>query len=157
MESPEIRRHSADRELLRTGDNLTCTVTGGRPTVDEVIFYCTDPRLDGHPGDVSVTSVSSVITVDSAHATGNNMTCFCSATWTPIEDFYDLSSQETYNIERKTFLCINYTSFGNKLRRLSYSKFVSDNDVLPDQCSYVYIAQQSCFLSFWCTDVTLCG
>ena len=75
--------------------------------MDEVIFYCTDPRLDGHPGDVNVTSVSSVITVDSAHATGNNMTCFCSATWTPNEDLYRLSSQETYNIERKISLCIN--------------------------------------------------
>ena len=75
--------------------------------MDEVVFHCNDLRLDGHPGDVNVTSVSSVITVDSAHATENNMTCFCSATWTPNEDFYHLSSQETYDIERKIFLCIN--------------------------------------------------
>ena len=106
MESPEIRRQSADRELLRTGDNLTCTVTGGRPTVDEVIFYCTDPRLDGRPGDVNVTSMSSVISVDSAHATENNMTCFCSAVWMPNEEFYRHTSEATYNIERKIFRAV---------------------------------------------------
>ena len=107
MESPQIRRQSADRELLRTGDNLTCTVTGGRPTVDEVIFYCTDPRLDGHPGDVNVTSVSSVITVDCPHTTESNMTCFCSAIWTPNEDLYRLSSEASYNAERKAVLRIS--------------------------------------------------
>ena len=82
---------------------MTCTVTGGRPTVDEVIFYCTDPQLDGHPGDVTATSVSSTITVDSACATEDNMTCFCSAVWKPNEDYYNLASEATYSIEREIF------------------------------------------------------
>ena len=100
-ESPQITRHAAGGELLRTGDTVTCTVTGGRPTVDEVIFYCTDPQLDGHPGDVSATSVSSTITVDSARATEDNTTCFCSAIWKPNEDYYHLASEVTYSIERE--------------------------------------------------------
>ena len=100
-ESPQITRHAAGGELLRTGDTVTCTVTGGLPTVDEVIFYCTDPQLDGHPGDVNATSVSSTITVDSARATEDNMTCFCSAVWKPNEDYYHLASEATYTIERK--------------------------------------------------------
>lgn len=82
---------------------MTCTVTGGRPTVDEVIFYCTDPQLDGQPGDVNATSVSSTITVDSARATEDNMTCFCSAVWKPNEDYYHLASEVTYTIERELF------------------------------------------------------
>ena len=82
---------------------MTCTVTGGRHTVDEVIFYCTDPQLDGHPGDVSATSVSSTISVDSARVTEDNMACFCSAVWKPNEDFYRLASEATYSIEREIF------------------------------------------------------
>ena len=74
--------------------------------MDEVIFYCTDPRLDGHPGDVSVTSVSSVITVDSARATENNMTCFCSAVWMSNKEFYRHTSEAKYNIEREIFRAV---------------------------------------------------
>ena len=102
-ESPQITHHAAGGELLRTGDTVTCTVTGGRPTVDEVIFYCTDPQLDGQPGDVNATSVSSTITVDSARAAEDNMTCFCSAVWKPNEDYYHLASEATYFIERELF------------------------------------------------------
>ena len=112
QESPQIKRHAAGGELLRTGDTVTCTVTGGRPTVDEVIFYCTDPQLDGHPGDVSATSVSSTITVDSARATEDNMTCFCSAVWKPNEDYYHLASEVTYSIEREIFSVSVAAHFG---------------------------------------------
>ena len=112
QESPQITRHTAGGELLRTGDTVTCTVTGGRPTVDEVIFYCTDPQLDGQPGDVNATSVSSTITVDSARATEDSMTCFCSAVWKPIEDYYNLASEVTYSIEREIFSLSVTAHFG---------------------------------------------
>ena len=71
--------------------------------MDEVIFYCTDPQLDGQPGDVNATSVSSTITVDSARATEDSMTCFCSAVWKPNEDYYNLASEVTYSIECELF------------------------------------------------------
>ena len=133
-ESPQITRHAAGGELLRTGDTVTCTVTGSRPTVDEVIFYCTDPQLDGHPGDVSATSVSSTITVDSARATEDNMTCFCSAVWKPNEDFYRLASEATYSIEREIFAVsttvhLVFGVFEHNRHRQSYEP-VSDNDVV---------------------------
>ena len=113
---------------------MTCTVTGSRPTVDEVIFYCTDPQLDGHPGDVSATSVSSNITVDSARATEDNMTCFCSAVWKPNEDFYRLASEATYSIEREIFAVsttvhLVFGVFEHNRHRQSYEP-VSDNDVV---------------------------
>ena len=132
-ESPQITRHAAAGELLRTGDTVTCTVTGGRPTVDEVIFYCTDPQLDGHPGDVNATSVSSTITVDSARATEDNMTCFCSAVWKPNEDYYHLASEATYIIERK-ILSVSVTA------HLFFLKYLN----IIDSGSHTSLFQRPC-------------
>ena len=119
---PNITSH-AGAEVLRTGDTLTCTVTGGRPAVDKIIFYCTDPQLTGRRGEASTTSVSSTITVNSARATENNMKCFCSAVWKPNARFYGIVSQISYGIECKLFVVVGVVLFFPScviLRRFDY-------------------------------------
>ncbi|XP_025101632.1 mucin-5AC-like isoform X2 [Pomacea canaliculata] len=85
-------------QSLATGDNLTCTVTGGKPVVSRVTFSCynlsvtvqSDIIITDSVDVVQQSSVSSPLTVPSSGS--SSVRCICTAEWTPQPDLYRLST-----------------------------------------------------------------
>ncbi|XP_070202735.1 uncharacterized protein, partial [Littorina saxatilis] len=85
---------------IRIGDQLTCTVTGGKPLVDSVYFHCTNPDLPDKIDNVSDKFVTSSIIVTSAHLDSNTvMACACNATWQIKPEYYQQSTTAVLIIE----------------------------------------------------------
>ncbi|KAK7479034.1 hypothetical protein BaRGS_00029704 [Batillaria attramentaria] len=96
-ERPVITGYT-EGQLLKTGDKLTCTVTGGKPLVSKVIFSCTNPSHDDQEDNKDTTSVSSTLTIGSARPTNISWetTCTCSAEWTTQPDLYTLTASVSF-------------------------------------------------------------
>ncbi|KAK7106340.1 hypothetical protein V1264_017606 [Littorina saxatilis] len=90
-QKPVIQQQTTEPQFLQIGDNLTCTVAGGKPLVDSVHFYCTNPDLPDKEDARSASSVSSSVTVKTvAGITDTHMTCYCNATWGTKAEYYTL-------------------------------------------------------------------
>ncbi|KAK7107228.1 hypothetical protein V1264_015179 [Littorina saxatilis] len=100
-EGPVMETNVTSREHLRTGDGLTCTVTGGKPPVASVNFYCINPYHPDQEDARNGTRVASSITVK--HAAENiqmgMMTCVCNATWSLQPEYYQLVSTHQFHVE----------------------------------------------------------
>lgn len=101
-QKPVIQQQTTGPQFLQIGDNLTCTVTGGKPLVDSVHFYCTNPDLPDKEDARSASSVSSSVTVKTiAGITDTHMTCYCNATWGTKAEYYALASSAVYFFKRR--------------------------------------------------------
>ena len=93
--------------FLRSGDVITCTVTGGKPAVSNVTFKCTDPQLPDEDDVVQfddatgVTSLISSVTVLTSEADSSEIFCLCFATWQPDAMLYASITQQLLPIECK--------------------------------------------------------
>ncbi|XP_070185064.1 uncharacterized protein [Littorina saxatilis] len=116
-------------EPLKQGDNITCTVTGGKPRVLSVTLYCQHPDLADREDDVSDDgrTVSSSITVDTSQTTAVNMTCTCFAHWDPEPELYDNITNAEFMLEYKSIVT-NFTVNGNT------SKTVAESEMAMFRC-----------------------
>ncbi|XP_070202588.1 uncharacterized protein [Littorina saxatilis] len=100
LQNPDIQPQVTERDYIRTGDKLICTVTGGKPLVDSVHFYCIQPHLPDETDNHDATSVSSSLTVTlDQRSTNTALECFCSTTWNFEQHFYKLSSTRLFKNE----------------------------------------------------------
>lgn len=102
-EPPVIHGYTAG-QILKAGDNMSCTVPGGKPLVSAVIFYCIDPKIEDLEDHVGVLSVTSPLVMNTTLATSQNMTCLCKANWSPIFAMYQLSDSIAAQTEYKAEL-----------------------------------------------------
>lgn len=96
-DSPVLTGHK-DQQIHKSGDILTCTVTGGKPVVTQVILNCSNPTLYDQADVVNGTSVSSSLTLDSSEQTYSQTTCQCTAIWEPDPALYSKSASATFAI-----------------------------------------------------------
>lgn len=94
---PEIRGYKLG-DLLHIGEklNMSCFVTGGKPLVLAVNFFC-----EGHPDSTDIVGnndVQSVISIKSLALTDDRDRCSCSALW---------KNGDLYNTTVITTLSIN--------------------------------------------------
>ncbi|KAK7497495.1 hypothetical protein BaRGS_00011337 [Batillaria attramentaria] len=82
------------------GDILVCTVTGGSPLVDMVLFNCHTPHLLDQNDIRNQTSVSSSLTLNSSQATVDSLVCVCTALWAPDPQQYQLAASIVYPVPR---------------------------------------------------------
>ncbi|KAK7471693.1 hypothetical protein BaRGS_00035666 [Batillaria attramentaria] len=105
---PVIERQSSG-QYLRSGDNLTCTVTGGKPLVSKISFSCTSPENPDGSDDISDVSVTSSLTIDTSLASGADTNCTCSGLWEPEAELYFATTDATFQLEYKTTI-VNFTA-----------------------------------------------
>ena len=94
---PDITGHTQGRPLS-TGDNLTCTVRGGKPLVAMILFHCINPQLDDEPDVRLPGSVSSPLTVNTSLANAAVMTCVCLANWGPDNNLYSANNHAVVKV-----------------------------------------------------------
>lgn len=98
---PAITGYGAGYTVV-TGDNLTCSVNGGRPLVSRVIFSCFSASdvINDQPDVTLSTSVTSSVIIPTQNT--NVLTCACRADWSPRLEAYPWNT--TVNIQ---VLCNN--------------------------------------------------
>ncbi|KAK7471695.1 hypothetical protein BaRGS_00035668 [Batillaria attramentaria] len=116
-------------EDLRSGDNVTCVVTGGKPTVSRVDFSCSSPEHLDNPDDRTDAIVSSSLTIDTSHAIGVDTECTCYALWDPEPGLYAAPSVKTFHLEYKTAI-FSFTANAN-----SHSTTVEEQTQVVLKCT----------------------
>ncbi|KAK7106503.1 basal cell adhesion molecule-like [Littorina saxatilis] len=101
--SPNITIQASQTEPLKQGDNITCTVSGGKPRVSSVIIYCQYPDHKDQEdvvGDDEITVTSSIM-VNTSQSTDVNTTCTCYANWPPEPGLYTDRTVMSLQLEYK--------------------------------------------------------
>ncbi|KAK7469706.1 hypothetical protein BaRGS_00036288 [Batillaria attramentaria] len=83
--SQPVIRGYATNQVLTVGDNvsLTCTVSGGKPPITDITFYCQRNGLESSAGIFDPLSSSSTVAIDLLDASDNGTVCLCIGVWRP--------------------------------------------------------------------------
>ncbi|XP_076438715.1 uncharacterized protein LOC143277684 [Babylonia areolata] len=96
---PVIHLQAWNSSLLRKGDNLTCSIRGGKPGVDRVVFTCSSPDHEDGEDEGEGDEVSSTVTVASLSRSRSAMRCVCRGVWGVRPQLYTMTAVRHFPVQ----------------------------------------------------------
>lgn len=101
--SPPVISGYQSGDILQTGSSLTmtCSVKGGKPLANVVLFSC--PAHLDNPDISEQNEMLSNLTINPIRASDDGATCVCTAVW-KVETLYSLNDTKTLKVNGKYYL-----------------------------------------------------